>query len=83
VLAHAKGEHARAVAVMRPALGGMHRLGGSHAQQDVLEQFFLDAALQAGQADDARLLLERVAARYPLPLRRRAGYATAADQFGF
>jgi hypothetical protein len=39
--------------------------------------------LQAGQADDARLLLERVAARYPLPLRRRAGYATAADQFGF
>ncbi len=83
VLAHAKGEHARAVAVMRPALGGMHRLGGSHAQQDVLEQFFLDAALQAGQADDARLLLERVAARYPLPLRRRAGYATAADKFGF
>ena len=74
---------ARAVAVMRPALGGMYRLGGSHAQQDVLEQFFLDAALQAGQADDARLLLERVAARYPLPLRRRTGYATAADQFGF
>ena len=31
---------AQAVAVMRPALGGMYRLGGSHAQQDVLEQLY-------------------------------------------
>jgi hypothetical protein len=38
VLAHARGEYARAVALMRPALGGMYRLGGSHAQQDVLER---------------------------------------------
>ena len=78
VLAHAQGEHARAVAVMRPALGGMHRLGGSHAQQDVLEQLFLDAALKADQPDDVRLLLERVAGRNKLPLRRRIGYAAAA-----
>ena len=47
---------------MRPVLGEMHRLGGSHAQQDVLEQLFLsNAALRAGLDDDARLLLERVA----------------------
>ncbi|MDG6146470.1 hypothetical protein NF717_12575, partial [Lactococcus formosensis] len=31
VLAHARGDHARAITVMRPALGGMYRLGGSHA----------------------------------------------------
>ncbi len=77
-LAHAQGDHARAVAVMRPALGGMYRLGGSHAQQDVLEQLFLDAALQANLRDDVRLLLERVAGRNRIPLRRRIGYASAA-----
>ena len=46
VLAHRRGDFAGAVAAMRPALGAMHRLGGSHAQQDVLEQLFLDAAVR-------------------------------------
>lgn len=79
VLVHARGQHAEAVAAMRPALGGMYRLGGSHAQQDVLEQLFLDAALKAEQADDVRLLLEHVAGRHALPLHRRIGYASAAS----
>jgi tetratricopeptide (TPR) repeat protein len=78
VLAHAQGDHARAVEVMRPAIGVMHRMGGSHAQQDVLEQLFLDAAMKAGATQDARLLLERVAGRHPVPPERRAGYAPAA-----
>jgi tetratricopeptide (TPR) repeat protein len=78
VLAHARGDHAGAVAAMRPAIGVMHRMGGSHAQQDVLEQLFLDAALAAGAEEDARLLLERVAGRHPVPPERRAGYAEAA-----
>jgi hypothetical protein len=83
VLAHARGEYAQAVAVMRPALGGMYRLGGSHAQQGVLEQLYLDAAIRAGLHDDARLLLERVAGRHPTPPRRRIGYAEAARTVGF
>jgi tetratricopeptide (TPR) repeat protein len=82
VLAHARGEFAQAVEVMRPALGGMYRLGGSHAQQDVLEQLYLDSAMQAGLLDDARLLLERIAGRHPLPPQRRIGYATAARTVG-
>ena len=69
-------EFARAVAVMRPALGGMYRLGGSHAQQDVLEQLFHDSAMRADLHDDARLLLERVAGRHPC---RRTG-ASAMPQ---
>ena len=77
VLAHARGEHARAVTAMRPALTGMYRLGGSHAQQDVLEQLYLDSAMQAELKDDVRLLLERVAGRHPMPPERRIGYATA------
>ncbi|MGE4048920.1 MAG: tetratricopeptide repeat protein, partial [Acetobacteraceae bacterium] len=43
ILAHGTGRHASAVALMRPVLGEMYRLGGSHAQQDVLEQAFLDS----------------------------------------
>ena len=67
---------------MRPALGVMHRLGGSHAQQDVLEQLFLSAALKAGLEEDARALLERVAGRHPVPPERRVGYAEAARRVG-
>ncbi|MGE5261680.1 MAG: tetratricopeptide repeat protein, partial [Actinomycetota bacterium] len=62
-LAHAAGRHAEAVALMRPAIGGMYRLGGSHAQQDVLEQLFVDAALKSRSTADIRLALERVAGR--------------------
>jgi tetratricopeptide (TPR) repeat protein len=78
VLAHGQGRHAEAVAALRPALGSLHRLGGSHAQQEVLEQLFLDAAMKAGLTEDARLLLERVAGRHPVPPDRRIGYAAAA-----
>ncbi len=78
VLAHRRGDYAGAVAAMRPALGIMHRMGGSHAQQDVLEQLFLDAAVKAGLVEDTRLLLERVAGRHPVPPERRVGYAEAA-----
>lgn len=78
ILARARGDSAGAVAVMRPALGGMYRLGGSHAQQDVLEQFFLAAAEESGDEAAQRLILERVAGRHPVAPARRVGYASAA-----
>ena len=78
VLDHARGRHAEAVEQMRPVLGRMYRLGGSHAQQDVFEQLYLDAAMKAGLSDDVNLLLERVAGRHPVPPHRRVGYAEAA-----
>ncbi len=81
-LAHRRADCAAAVEAMRPALGVMYRLGGSHAQQDVLEQLFLDAALKAGLEEDARALLERVAGRHPVPPERRVGYAEAARRVG-
>ena len=77
-LAHAAGRHAEAVALMRPALGGMHLLGGSHAQQDVLEQLFVDAALKAGSAADIRLAVERFAGRRPIPPARFVGWREAS-----
>ncbi|HEY1410869.1 MAG TPA: hypothetical protein VGF36_01950, partial [Rhodopila sp.] len=75
VLANGQGRHEAAVAAMRPVLGEMYRLGGSHAQQDVLEQVFLDSALKAGADGDVRLMMERVAGRHPVPPARRRGYA--------
>jgi hypothetical protein len=83
VLAHGSGRFEAAVEAMRPVLGGMYRLGGSHAQQDVLEQLYLDAAMRAGLHDDVRLLLERVAGRHPVPPQRRIGYAAAAHAVGW
>ena len=79
-LAHAAGRHAEAVALMRPAIGGMYRLGGSQTQQDVLEQLFVDAALKAGSTADIRLALERVAGRRAIPPERFVGWREAANR---
>jgi hypothetical protein len=75
---HGERRFAEAVAALRPALGGLYRLGGSHAQQEVLELLFLDSAMQAGLTADARLMLERAAGRHPVPPARRIGFAEAA-----
>jgi tetratricopeptide (TPR) repeat protein len=77
VLAHRTGNFGRAVDLMRPVLETMHRLGGSHAQQDVLLQLYLDAALRANRADDLRRALVRAARQKPLPLAERVAYAAA------
>jgi tetratricopeptide (TPR) repeat protein len=75
-LAHRRGEYLRTVDLMRPVLDDMHQLGGSHAQQDVLMQLFLDAAIKAERADDVRLILRR-AERGDADVAARAGYANA------
>jgi tetratricopeptide (TPR) repeat protein len=77
VLAQRRGECGRAVDLMRPVLENMHCLGGSHAQQDVLEQLFLDAALKAQQMDALRWVVARASRAKPLPLAQRVGYAAA------
>jgi hypothetical protein len=66
---------------MAPRLDDLQQLGGSHAQRDVLVQLCLDAAVKAGRADAARAVLEREAARHPVPPARRVGYAEAASRF--
>jgi hypothetical protein len=79
-LAHAHGRPAEALDLMRPAIGGMHQLGGSHTQQDVLEQLFVDVALKAGSNADIRLALERVAGRRAIAPERYIGWRKAARQ---
>jgi hypothetical protein len=79
-LAYAAGRYAEAVALMRPAIGGMHQLGGSHAQQDVLEQLFVDAAIKAGSARDIRLILERVSGLRAIPIERFICWRESANR---
>jgi hypothetical protein len=74
VVAHRKRDYRHAVDLMRPVLGEMYRLGGSHAQQDVLFQLFADAAVKADCADDVRLIVKRAGR----DLSDRVGYSAAA-----
>ncbi len=62
-----EGRPAEAVEAMRPALGALATMGGSHAQQDVLEQIFVHCARQAGLAQDVALAMERFAGRRRMP----------------
>jgi hypothetical protein len=77
IVARAQGDPARACDLMRPALHGMSRIGGSHAQQDVLLQLFLDCALSARRGGDVNALLDLVG-RFPVPPAQRVAYAGAA-----
>jgi tetratricopeptide (TPR) repeat protein len=80
VLAHRRGEHSAALELMRPILAQTQRMGGSHAQHDVLRQLFLDCAKHAEKTDDVRFVLALVG-RYPAPVERRVGYDEAARRF--
>jgi hypothetical protein len=60
-------------------LDDMYQLGGSHAQQDVLVQLYLDSAMKAERADEVRAVLARAARAAPLSA--RVGYAEAARQY--
>jgi tetratricopeptide (TPR) repeat protein len=77
VLAHRRGDYAHGVLCMSPVLDRLHELGSSHAQRDVLHQLYFDACLKSQRSADARALLDSMAARFPVPLSRRVGYAAA------
>jgi tetratricopeptide (TPR) repeat protein len=79
VLAHRHGEYSAALDRMRPIIADTQRMGGSHAQHDVLRQLFLDCAVRACSGEDVRRVLA-LAARYPAPVDQRVGYAKAAQQ---
>ncbi|CAN7306558.1 MULTISPECIES: tetratricopeptide repeat protein [unclassified Caballeronia] len=82
VLFHGRQEYLASVQAMRPALHRLQRLGGSHAQRDVFEQLFVDAAMKSGQDDVLRLYLDRARATHPVEPLNRIGYAMAARRVG-
>jgi tetratricopeptide (TPR) repeat protein len=60
VRAHRRREYAAAVDALYPVRGEIVRLGGSHAQRDVLWQIMTDAAARAGRAGQAQELVAEV-----------------------
>ncbi len=71
LLAHARGEFARAADAMGEALPRLEAIGGSHAQRDLFEQIQIDALLRSGQLEGAHALLRPRAEASPESLRLR------------
>ena len=67
VLAFAEGAYARAVEAILPVRTEAIRIGGSHAQRDVVNQTLIAAAERSGQWSLARALLAERAAVRPTP----------------
>jgi tetratricopeptide (TPR) repeat protein len=67
VLAFAAGAYARAVEAIMPVRTEAIRIGGSHAQRDVVNQTLIAAAERSGQWSLARALLAERAAVRPTP----------------
>ena len=84
ILAFGEGDHAAAIALLRPVRSIAHRFGGSHAQRDLLDLTLIEAAFRAGEARlAAALAAERHEGRHESPLarlfvRRAAELAAAA-----
>jgi hypothetical protein len=57
--AHAKGDYAACSEALELALPRLEQIGGSHAQRDLFDQFYLNALVKSGQGDKARPLLEK------------------------
>ncbi|WP_291856343.1 tetratricopeptide repeat protein [Bradyrhizobium sp.] len=56
----AEGDHGGAIRHLEPAMSGLARIGGSHAQRELWEDTLIVAYLRAGQSDKAA---SRIAAR--------------------
>jgi hypothetical protein len=79
VQAFAAGDHATAVALLRPIRSVAHRFGGSHAQRDLLDLTLIEAALRSGDRPiAAALAAERAAMRPRSPLVQRFAARAAA-----
>jgi tetratricopeptide (TPR) repeat protein len=84
VLAFAAGEYARAVGLIQPVRYHAHRIGGSHAQRDLLTQTLIAASERAGQRGLTRALLaERVAQRPTARTTQHYARAGGSPAFSF
>ncbi|MDP3614152.1 MAG: tetratricopeptide repeat protein, partial [Rubrivivax sp.] len=71
LLALARGDADGAVDLIAPARGQAARLGGSHAQRDLIDQTLLAAAARGGRRSLGRALInERTMAKPVTPLTR-------------
>ncbi len=78
--AFAREQYGRAVDLLAPVRGDIHRLGGSRAQREVVELTALEAAIRAGKGRVARELAAERATTAPATPRSRMQAARAAFQ---
>jgi len=82
LLAHARGEHQRAVDELGIALPRLLEIGGSHAQRDLFEQVYIDALVGSGRLVGAQNLLQQRARACPESLRLRRQLAPVCERLG-
>jgi hypothetical protein len=75
--AFAAGDARGCVALLEPVLGDVVRIGGSHAQREIVEDTFIVALIRAGELPRARELLDRRLHRRPSPRDERWRVAAA------
>jgi tetratricopeptide (TPR) repeat protein len=80
--AYARGDYDRAWRELGRAMPRMIEAGGSHAQRDVFEQIFLDAALASGRLIAAQQMLELRRAADPDGVPVNVGLAGVYDRLG-
>jgi Tfp pilus assembly protein PilF len=69
--AFAREDYAACIAQLEGVLGDVVRVGGSHAQREIIEDTFLVALIRAGELTRARTLLDQRLHRRPSPRDRR------------
>jgi hypothetical protein len=57
--AYARGDDKHAIRLLGPRVDEFVRIGGSHAQRDLLKHTLIAAYLRGGRLDDARAAAER------------------------
>jgi hypothetical protein len=65
--AFAGGDYAACVRHLAPMLNEVVRIGGSHAQREIVEDTFIVALMRSGELPQARAILDRRLHRRPSP----------------
>ena len=65
--AFASQDYAACTRQLEPALGELARIGGSHAQREIIEDTFIVALIRSGELPRARALLDQRLHRRPSP----------------
>ncbi|MGF1560963.1 MAG: tetratricopeptide repeat protein [Geminicoccaceae bacterium] len=82
LLASAEGRPAEAADLLFAKRDDIRFIGGSHAQRDVFQRFLLRSALEAGQVDRAKILLDERLANRPGNRFAKARYAEVLEGMG-
>ncbi|MDP3761087.1 MAG: tetratricopeptide repeat protein [Ramlibacter sp.] len=84
LLAHARGDDARAIDELGQALPRLVEIGGSHAQRDLFAQVWLDSMIRAGRLAGAQNLLGQQVRSQPesVRLKRQAAQVYTALGLG-